>query len=73
MIGFVVVMLTLVSPTWVSRLTGAFVLAVIFLSITIFTGLGGQISLMQATFAAAGGFALANAVRGARHPRAARA
>jgi branched-chain amino acid transport system permease protein len=61
MIGFVVVVLTLVSPAWVSRLTGAFVLAVIFLSITIFTGLGGQISLMQATFAAAGGFALANA------------
>jgi branched-chain amino acid transport system permease protein len=61
MVGFVVAMLTLVSPAWVSRLTGAFVLAVIFLSITIFTGLGGQISLMQATFAAAGGFALANA------------
>jgi len=61
MAGFVVVMLTLVSPAWVSRLTGAFVLAVIFLSITIFTGLGGQISLMQATFAAAGGFTLANA------------
>jgi branched-subunit amino acid ABC-type transport system permease component len=61
MIGFVVAMMTIVSPAWVSRLTGAFVLAVIFLSITIFTGLGGQISLMQATFAAAGGFALANA------------
>ena len=44
----------------------------IFLSITIFTGLGGQISLMQATFAAAGGFALAQRRRGARHPGAAR-
>jgi len=60
MIGFVLAMMTIVSPAWVSRLTSAFVLAVIFLSITIFTGLGGQISLMQATFAAAGGFALAN-------------
>src|SRR5262249_9282672 len=49
--GFVIVMLTLVSDTWVDRLTYAFVLSVIFLSITIFTGFGGQISLAQATFA----------------------
>ncbi len=59
--GFLLAMMFLVSPFWVRQLTDAFVLAVIFLSITIFTGLGGQISLAQASFAAAGGFTLANA------------
>lgn len=59
--GFVLVMMTIVSPLWVTRLTDAFALAVVFLSITIFTGLGGQISLAQASFAAFGGFAMANA------------
>jgi branched-subunit amino acid ABC-type transport system permease component len=58
--GFLVVMMTLVSPLWVTRLTDAFALAVVLLSITIFTGLGGQISLAQATFAGFGGFAMAN-------------
>lgn len=58
--GFLVVTMTLVSPLWVTRLTDAFALAVVLLSITIFTGLGGQISLAQATFAGFGGFAMAN-------------
>jgi branched-subunit amino acid ABC-type transport system permease component len=58
--GFLVVMMTIVSPLWVTRLTDAFALAVVLLSITIFTGLGGQISLAQATFAGFGGFAMAN-------------
>ncbi len=58
--GFVLLMMTVVSPLWVTRLTDAFALAVVFLSITIFTGLGGQISLAQAAFAAFGGFAMAN-------------
>ena len=58
--GFIAVMMTLVSPLWVIRLTDAFALAVIFLSITVVSGLGGQISLAQATFAAFGGFTLAN-------------
>jgi branched-chain amino acid transport system permease protein len=58
--GFVAVMMTLVSQLWVIRLTDAFALAVIFLSITVVAGLGGQISLAQATFAAFGGFTLAN-------------
>src|SRR5262249_58546700 len=67
--GFVIVMLTLVSDTWVDRLTYAFVLSVIFLSITIFTGFGGQISLAQATFATVGGVMLANLAPGHRVPR----
>ncbi|HZP28831.1 MAG TPA: ABC transporter permease [Acidimicrobiia bacterium] len=58
--GFLVVMMTLVTPLWVNRLTLGFVLAVIFLSITVFTGFGGQISLAQATFAGIGGFTMAN-------------
>jgi branched-chain amino acid transport system permease protein len=52
-----------VSSLWVDRLTAVFVFAVIFLSITIFTGLGGQISLAQATFASVGAFTLANLFR----------
>ena len=43
-------------------------LATIFLSITIFTGLGGQISLAQATFASVGAFTLANLARDAGVP-----
>ena len=62
-VGFLVVMVTLVSSIWVDRITYAFVLAVIFLSITIFTGLGGQISLAQATFASVGAFTIANLFR----------
>jgi len=58
--GFLILMMTIVSPLWVTRLTDGFALAVVLLSITIFTGLGGQISLAQATFAGFGGFAMAN-------------
>jgi branched-chain amino acid transport system permease protein len=39
---------------WVSEVTAAAIFAVVFLSITVFTGIGGQISLCQATFAAIG-------------------
>ncbi|MEX2255355.1 MAG: ABC transporter permease [Acidimicrobiia bacterium] len=67
-LGFLLVMNTLVSSIWVERLTYAFVLATIFLSITIFTGLGGQISLAQATFASIGAFTLANLFRDAGVP-----
>ncbi len=67
-LGFLLVMNTLVSSIWVDRLTYAFVLATIFLSITIFTGLGGQISLAQATFASFGAFTLANLFRDAGVP-----
>ena len=59
--GFLLAMLFLVSDEWVNLLSNGFVLAVILLSVTVLTGLGGQISLAQASFAAAGGFTLANA------------
>jgi branched-chain amino acid transport system permease protein len=42
---------------WEFTLTQAIVLSIVFLSITLLTGLGGQISLCQATFAGAGAFA----------------
>ena len=61
--GFLIVMLTLVSSIWLDRITAVFVYAIIFLSITIFTGFGGQISLAQATFASVGAFTLANLFR----------
>jgi branched-chain amino acid transport system permease protein len=62
MLGFLLAMRFLVSGLWVTRITDALALAVVFLSITIFTGLGGQISLAQAIFAGFGGFAMANAI-----------
>ena len=50
---------TWLSSLWVSRFTDGIVLAVMLLSITVITGLGGQISLAQATFAGIGGFTAA--------------
>lgn len=41
---------------WISLVTKAAILATIFLSITVITGLAGQISLCQGSFAAIGGF-----------------
>ena len=41
---------------WVTVMTDAVIFGVIFLSVTVFTGLGGQISLAQASFAAIGAF-----------------
>jgi ABC-type branched-subunit amino acid transport system permease subunit len=57
---FVVFVLTLMTDLWVFRITDALTLAVAFLSITIFTGLGGQVSLCQAAFAGIGGFTMVN-------------
>lgn len=64
MAGFVLVMLTLVSDYWISLITLAFVFGTIFMSITVFTGLGGQISLASASFASVGAFGLAHLNRG---------
>jgi branched-subunit amino acid ABC-type transport system permease component len=47
---------------WLLIVTRAVVFGVIFLSITVITGMAGQISLCQATFAAVGGFATAQFV-----------
>ncbi|HEX6237611.1 MAG TPA: ABC transporter permease [Acidimicrobiales bacterium] len=52
--GFVV--FTRADPSWLHLVTQAVILATIFLSITVITGLAGQISLCQGTFAAIGGF-----------------
>ncbi|WP_419918436.1 ABC transporter permease [Candidatus Poriferisocius sp.] len=41
---------------WISRITHSVIFTIIFLSIVVFTGLGGQIALCQVTFAAIGGF-----------------
>ncbi len=47
---------------WLSLLTLTLVYSVIFLSITVITGMGGQISLCQATFAGIGAFSTAQLV-----------
>jgi branched-subunit amino acid ABC-type transport system permease component len=62
-VGFVVYMaLFEVDTFWLSLLTSAIVYSVIFLSITVITGMGGQISLCQATFAGIGAFTTAQFV-----------
>ena len=48
---------------WLSLVTGGVGLAVILLSIVLTTGVGGTISLCQATFAAIGAFTTAQLVR----------
>jgi branched-chain amino acid transport system permease protein len=53
---FVISALTWVSGNWLFTLTQGLVLSVVFLSITLITGMGGQISLCQATFAGVGAF-----------------
>jgi branched-chain amino acid transport system permease protein len=47
---------------WLRIVTKAVVFSVIFLSITVITGMGGQISLCQATFAGVGAFTTAQLV-----------
>ncbi len=54
-----VVTLTTLNTVWLGNVTTAVVYALIFLSIVVITGMGGQISLCQASFAAVGGFATA--------------
>jgi branched-chain amino acid transport system permease protein len=55
-VGWMVV--TQADPSWVFLVTQAVILATIFLSITVITGMAGQISLCQGAFAAIGGFAV---------------
>ena len=42
--------------SWMNTVTTTVILAIIFLSITVITGMAGQISLCQGSFAAIGGF-----------------
>lgn len=51
------VVFTQADPSWLFLVTQAVILSTIFLSITVITGLAGQISLCQGAFAAIGGFA----------------
>jgi branched-subunit amino acid ABC-type transport system permease component len=53
------VALFVVSDFWLLIITRAAILALIFLSITVITGMAGQISLCQASFAAVGAFGTA--------------
>jgi len=53
---FVITALVLVPGNWEFTLTQGLVLATVFLSVTVLTGMGGQISLCQAVFAGAGAF-----------------
>jgi branched-subunit amino acid ABC-type transport system permease component len=53
-VGLVVA--TRADASWLFLVTQAVILATIYLSITVITGLAGQISLCQGTFAAIGGF-----------------
>jgi ABC-type branched-subunit amino acid transport system permease subunit len=57
--AFVISVLTWVPANWVFVFATGITLSTIFLSITMITGLGGQLSLCQATFAAVGAFTLA--------------
>jgi len=50
--------LTQADQVWMFRVTQAVVLAIVFLSITVITGMAGQISLCQGAFAAMGAFAV---------------
>ena len=52
----IAVALALVPGNWEFVFTQGIVLSIIFLSITLLTGMGGQISLCQATFAGVGAF-----------------
>ncbi|MDA8269039.1 MAG: ABC transporter permease [Actinomycetota bacterium] len=55
-VAFLVSSLTWVSDTWVFPFGQGLAFSVIFLSITLVTGMGGQLSLCQATFAGIGAF-----------------
>lgn len=54
---FIALNVFVLSDLWVGRFTEGLVMAVILLSITVFTGMSGQISLGQAAFAGIGAFA----------------
>jgi ABC-type branched-subunit amino acid transport system permease subunit len=54
--GALVSALTWVPPDWLLTMNQGVAFAIIFLSLTLLTGMTGQISLCQATFAGLGGF-----------------
>jgi len=56
---FVVSMLTWLPTTWENVFNAGLVYSIVFLSITLITGMGGQLSLAQATLAGVGAFTAA--------------
>ena len=67
-VGLGVIAFVMNDKYWLLLATQALVLAVIFLSFTVITGMAGQISLCQATFAAIGAFATAQFAQAAGVP-----
>ncbi len=57
--AFIVSMLTWMPKTWENVFNSGLAFATIFLSITLITGMGGQLSLCQATLAGVGAFTAA--------------
>ncbi len=57
--AFIISMLTWIPTTWENVFNGGLVFSIIFLSITLITGMGGQLSLAQATLAGVGAFTAA--------------
>jgi branched-chain amino acid transport system permease protein len=57
--GFCVSMLTWIPVTWESVFNNGLTLSIILLSVTLITGMAGQLSLCQATFAGIGAFSAA--------------
>ncbi len=57
--AFIVSMLTWIPPVWTNVFNEGLAFSVIFLSITLITGMGGQLSLAQATLAGVGAFTAA--------------
>lgn len=62
LVALVVITLFIADAVWVGRLTEALIYSIIFLSITVVTGLSGQISLCQATLAGVGAFTVGQLV-----------
>lgn len=58
LLGVVAVVYARADSVWTFLVTQAFVLAVVFLSITVITGFAGHISLAQGAFAATGAFTM---------------
>ncbi|HEY7438727.1 MAG TPA: ABC transporter permease [Acidimicrobiia bacterium] len=54
---------TVMNDHWIGVFTQGVIFSVIFLSITVITGMGGQISLAQAAFAGIGGYGTAQLVQ----------
>jgi branched-subunit amino acid ABC-type transport system permease component len=57
-LGTLLVVLTRGDASWIFLVTEAAVFGIIFLSVTVITGMAGQISLCQGAFAATGAFAV---------------